>query len=270
MSDMDPQRYYDEFSEGEWERLTANPVTRLEFENTIAYLDHQLPDTGRVLDAGGGSGRYSIWLADNGYEVVHCDLSPEQVCIAREKVAEHDHTERVTTIEADIRRLPFETGEFDAVCCLGGPLSHILDPDGRARAMRELRRVGDGAPTFVSVIGRLAAARYGMKHGGSPGVFTRVVQTGDYTQALLDEHDAGDGWAECHFFRSAELEADLAAAGFGVTTLVGLEGPATHLGPTLEDATEATIEGVSQVVRSLREDPAVVDCSEHILAVCRG
>lgn len=270
MNDMDPQRYYDDFGEDEWERLASNPVTRLEFENTIAYLDRYLPAAGRVLDAGGGPGRYSIWLADHGYEVVHCDLSPEQVRLTHEKAAEHGHTEHVDSVEADIRNLPFETGEFDAVCCLGGPLSHILDPDGRARAIRELRRVGDSAPTFVSVIGRLAAARYGIKHGGSPGVFTHVVQTGDYTQALLDEHDAGDGWAECHFFRSAELEADLAAAGFDVTTLVGLEGLATHLGPTLEDVHDATIEGVSQVTRSLREDPAVVDCSEHILAVCRG
>lgn len=60
MTDMDPQSYYDSFAAGEWERLTATPVGELEFETTCAYLNRHLPENGRVLDAGGGPGRYAL------------------------------------------------------------------------------------------------------------------------------------------------------------------------------------------------------------------
>ncbi|WP_433624380.1 class I SAM-dependent methyltransferase [Halomicrococcus sp. NG-SE-24] len=79
MTDMDLRRYYDEFGESEWERLDRDPVTRMEFENTTDYLDQYLPDSGRVLDAGGAAGRYSLWLAERGHDVTLVDFSAEQV-----------------------------------------------------------------------------------------------------------------------------------------------------------------------------------------------
>lgn len=278
MTDMSPRNYYDEFGEGEWNRLEETPVARLEFETTTEYLERYLPNASqsklnaaiRVLDAGGGPGRYSCWLAERGYDVTHCDLSAEQVRLARERVGECDSGERVTVGQADIRDLPYESDEFDAVCCLGGPLSHVLDADERERALGELGRVArDGAPVFVSVIGRLAAVRFGMKHGGHPGVFGHVARTGDYTDSLLAEHDS-EGWAECHFFRVAELESAVEAAGFGVEAIVGLEGLAAHLQDELDAADAERIEGVRDVHRTLCEERSVADTSEHILAVCRN
>jgi hypothetical protein len=44
---MDPEAYYDEFGEGEWDRLAADPVGRLEYENTVAALDAHLPEVRR-------------------------------------------------------------------------------------------------------------------------------------------------------------------------------------------------------------------------------
>ena len=299
MSDMDPRSCYDDLAEGEWERLDATPVSRMEFANTTAYLARYLPDPShvrsdtsastadrpdgrsgapaRVLDAGGGPGRYAVWLAERGYEVVHCDSSIEQVRIARERTAERDLGGRVRSQQADIRALPFETDAFDAVCSLGGPLSYVLDPAERERSMAELGRVArDGAPVFVSVIGRLSALRDGIKFvlpsesGERHGFLDRTAEEGAYTQELADEHADGEGWAECHFFRADELEADLEAAGFDVETLVGLEGPASNLGGELADASPEAREEVAAVVETLREDRAVVDFSEHILAVCRS
>ena len=299
MSDMDPRSYYDDLAEGEWQRLDATPVSRMEFANTTTYLARHLPDHGcvqsdtsastagrpdarsgapvRVLDAGGGPGRYAVWLAERGYEVIHCDLSAEQVRIARERTMEHGFDRRIRSQQADVRALPFETDAFDAICCLGGPLSHVLDPAERERSMAELGRVArDDAPVFVSVIGRLSALRGGIKFvlpsesGERHGFLDRIAEEGAYTQELADEHADGEGWAECHFFRADELEADLEAAGFDVETLVGLEGPASNLGGELADASPKAREEVAEVVETLREDRAVVDFSEHILAVCRS
>jgi 2-polyprenyl-3-methyl-5-hydroxy-6-metoxy-1,4-benzoquinol methylase len=277
--DMDPQRYYDEFGESEWERLDENPVARLEFENTTDYLAEYLPDpvgasgsdAVRVLDAGGGPGRYACWLAERGYEVEHCDLSKKQVSIAKEKVSERNLDDSATCQQADVRDLPFESNRFDAVCSLGGVLSHVLDPDERQRAIRELRRVANpSAPVFVSVIGRLSSLRFGLKNGERFGLLTHLAETGDYTEAAVANLADGEGWAECHLFRADEFESELEDGGLAVEQLVGLEGPASQLQAELSDVSEEQLDEVRTLVRELREDRSVVDTSEHMLAVCRA
>jgi len=284
--DMDPQRYYDEFAEREWERLDRDAVTRMEFENTVEYLTEYLPDAEaesgpvRVLDAGGAAGRYACWLAECGYDVTLVDLSAEQVRIAREKAAERGVEERVTAERGDVRDLRFEDDSFDAVCCLGGPLSHVVDDDERATAAAELRRVAtsgersesEGAPVFVSVIGRLAMLRDILKFTleDSHGLLAPIAADGDYTETRVAERADGEGWAECHGFRADEFERELAAAGFEVEKLVGLENVAHRMKRELGEADDEAVESVREVVRMLREDRAAVDVSEHMLAVCRA
>ncbi|WP_158056283.1 class I SAM-dependent methyltransferase [Halorussus halophilus] len=275
MADLDPQQYYDAFADGEWERLERDPVTRLEFENTIDYLAENLPDSGRILDAGGGPGRYSVWLAEQGaeYEVEHLDLSAEQVRIAREKISERGVESQVNCQQGDLRTLPFEDGKFDAVCCLGGPLSHIVDESEREQAMAELRRVAkSGAPVFVSVIGRFVMLRDILKFtlDSSHGLLSPIAADGDYTAERVEKFAGGDGWAQCHGFRAAEFERELEEAGFEVETLVGLENVASRMKHELEDADEEALESVQEVVEMLREDRTAVDFSEHMLAVCRA
>ena len=97
-----------------------------------------------------------------------------------------------------------------------------------------------------------------------------LARTGDYDADLVAECSTGDGWAEVHFFRAEEFEAELAAAGLTVRNLVGLEGVASNMQPELDDAPKAAVENVEALVAGLREDPTVVDLSEHMLAVCRA
>ncbi|MFC4448188.1 class I SAM-dependent methyltransferase [Halorussus aquaticus] len=279
MSDMDPRGYYDEFGEGEWERLDRDPVTRMEFENTADYLAEHLPDPGnrsdpvRVLDAGGGAGRYACWLAEREYDVTLVDLSASQVDLAREKAAERGLADRIAAERGDVRDLRFEDDAFDAVCCLGGPLSHVVDDEERERATAELRRVAaSGAPVFVSVIGRFAMLRDTLKFclDDEHGLLAPIAEDGDYTAERAAEYADGEGWAECHGFRADEFEAELETAGFEVEVLVGLENVANRMKRELDEADEEAVESVREVVRMLREDRTAVDFSEHMLAVCRA
>lgn len=270
-SEMDPEQYYDEFGSDEWERLEANPVSRMEFENTIDVMETHLPESGQILDAGGGPGRYSIWLAEHGYTVEHLDVSAEQVRLAREKTDDRGVSDLVTCKQGDIRDLPFDDAEFDAVCCLGGPLSHVVDAGDRKEVVRELARVAKpGAPVFVSVIGRLTALRDGIKHqlDNTPETLLEIAETGDYTQETVEKHGGG-GWAECHFFRADEFESLLETAEFEVEQLIGLEGVASVMEPELQEADDEAVAIVEEVVRMLRDDRTIADLSAHMLAVCR-
>lgn len=272
---LDPAAYYDAYGEREWERLDRDFYHRLEFEGTAEYLDRHLPGSGRVLDVGGGAGRYAVWLAERGYDVTMVDLSGRQVEIAREKVAEHGVADRVAVQQGDVRDLPFDAETFDATCCLGGPLSHVTDADERATAAAELHRVTrPDSPVFVSVMGRLNVLQILLHHAGEvpehldeTELLPDLAAHGTYDRELLDAHDREPTAFALHLFRVAELESLLEGAGFEVETVAGLENVASVRRGELADLSEARREAVRETVELLREDRAAADLSSHLLAV---
>lgn len=274
--DMTPERYYDRHPDKEAQRLQRTATREFEFENTKAELQAALPDTGLVLDAGGGPGRYSVWLAEQGYSVEHCDISREQVRLAEARVQEHEVSDRVTCRRADLRDLPYDSDRFDGVVCLGGPISHIVDPAERHGALEELRRVArSGAPAIVSVMGRLAALQDSLAHvlpeeDPPHGLFEELAADGRYTQERVDAYRDGEGWAETKFFRADEFERECERAGLSVQRLVGLEGVASTLSPKLAEIDDAALAMIERVITEMRTDPVVVDISEHMLAVCEA
>ena len=272
---IDPRNYYDDLGADEWERLERTFKATFEFENTVDYLKEFLPESGRVLDAGGAAGRYSVWLAERGYDVTLADISGAQLAVAREKIAERGLEDRVEIERGDIRNLAFADDAFDAVCCLGGPLSHVIDAEERAEAVRELRRVTrSGGPAFVSVMGFVAVVGNLIKSAGEFPAGVRqlpdLVETGTYSRELIEKHGIEEpSFVECHFFRADELEDLLAGEGFAVERIVGLEGPASNFDAEVEAAGPEDRERIAEVVRSLREDRTFADLSNHILAVAR-
>jgi hypothetical protein len=57
--------YYASFGEREWTRLTT-PIGAIEFAINSYALAKHLPPDARVLDIGGGPGRYALWLSAKG------------------------------------------------------------------------------------------------------------------------------------------------------------------------------------------------------------
>jgi SAM-dependent methyltransferase len=273
----DPAQYYDEYGEREWERLDRDLYHRLEFEETCHYLTENLPESGRVLDVGGGAGRYSVWLAERGYEVELVDPSERQVQLATEKAEEHGVSNALTTRVGDVRSLSFPDEEFDATLCLGGPLSHVLSESERRQAASELERVtAPDSPVFVSVMGRLAALQTITRFAGTlppeedeTELLPSLAAGGDYTPELLAEFDREPTGPPMHLFRVAELEELLADAGLSVETVTGLESVVSQRRDEFEELTDEHREKLRETVRRLRGDRAAADLSGHFLAIAR-
>lgn len=272
----DPQTFYDEYGRDEWTRLEESVDGRLEFDRTVATLDETLPEGGSVLDAGGGAGRYSIWLAERGHEVTLLDLSREQVRLAREQVERHGVAENVTLSQGTITDLGFDANAFDATCCLGGALSHVLDAGDRRRAAAELRRVtAPDAPVFVSVMGRLGAVQLYLLTGHHLEALPELLEHGDYDADLLEPHGYDNEFTATHFFRRDELDSLLMAAGVTVTDVVGLEGLASPfhdagIRENVADVSDGERAALERAVRETNGESAVADLSVHMLAVGRA
>jgi SAM-dependent methyltransferase len=90
----------------------------------------------RILDAGCGNGRYTRFLlreADADARITAFDISPKMLKRAQDRVG----SPRVSHAAADLTRLPYPTGAFDAVVC-GWVLEHLPDP---RPGLKELARV---------------------------------------------------------------------------------------------------------------------------------
>ena len=215
--------------EREWQRLEGGAQARLEYLITTHVLQQHLPAPDpprRLLDAGGGPGRYTLVLAARGYCMTLLDLSPALLRFARQQIAQaapaiQQHIEAIE--EGSITDLSrFGDHQFDAVLCLGGPLSHILDESDRQRALRELGRVArPGAPLFISVMNRLACYCSAVQWQMYASLFPPFPRSGIGT--------IGPAGAPAYFFLPEEFLSSLETAGLSVSRLYGCNGIGAHL-----------------------------------------
>lgn len=272
----DPRSFYNDYGRREWQRLDSSIDGELEFDGTVAQLENELPESGHVMDAGGGAGRYAVWLAERGYEVTLVDISERQAELARDHADEHGVSANLSVVQGSITDVGFAAETFDATCCLGGPLSHVLDEQDRVRAAQELARVTvpDG-PVFVSVMGRLGFVQLWLTTGYQLELLPDIIEHGDYDAQLLAEYGYEQPFTDTHFFRRRELSQLLSNAGLTVDNIVGLEGLASpfhdeQIRANVSNITAGETDALKRVVSETNSDGAVADLSIHMLAIAQA
>jgi ubiquinone/menaquinone biosynthesis C-methylase UbiE len=88
-----------------------------------------------ILDAGGGTGRWTRPLAKMGYQVVLCDISSGMLAQAEEKPREENSLDKVEIRVEDIASLSFGNALFDFVMCEDGPFSITPDTEKAAEEL---------------------------------------------------------------------------------------------------------------------------------------
>lgn len=124
--------YYRLFDEGS--RLDTSEGV-IEFRRTLDVLKEHLAPRSRILDLGGGLGRYALELIQWGHRVVLADISPDLLESARRTFAASELQAGIESIDevnaVDLSR--YEDNSFDAVLALG-PFYHLIVEDERERA----------------------------------------------------------------------------------------------------------------------------------------
>ncbi len=103
-------------------------IHKLDLKRLINLLN--LPASGRMLDAGGGTGRVSSRLRTMIDEVVVCDLSLPMLKQAKQK-------SRLSPVQSHIEHLPFPDESFERILVVDA-LHHFCN---QRQSIRELLRV---------------------------------------------------------------------------------------------------------------------------------
>jgi SAM-dependent methyltransferase len=266
--------YYAGFGEREWARLENPGDGALEFAITCHTLATYLPPNARVLDIGGGPGRYAIWLAQRGHRVVLADLSPALLSMARTKIDQAGVGAMIECIvEADACDLSrWADGSFDAVLSLG-PFYHLPDPKDRTRAAIELGRVlCPGGTAFVALMPRLAFLRRTLAipderhHLAQPGFVSRLLEDGAFINDVPGRFTHGYG------VRSEEVAPFFEGHGFTTLALLAAESIVPDLQQALADMAESdpvTYQAAFDLILRTASEPSILGMAAHLLYVGR-
>ncbi|MFL0557913.1 class I SAM-dependent methyltransferase [Paenibacillus barengoltzii] len=114
-----------------------------EVQRMIRWL--HLPPGAKVLDLCCGMGRHSLALAEAGYQVTGVDLSEVLLREARRL----DPEGRIIWHRADMRELPFQSGEFAAVVNLFTSFGYFKEDEEQIKVLREASRVLKSGGRFL-------------------------------------------------------------------------------------------------------------------------
>jgi ubiquinone/menaquinone biosynthesis C-methylase UbiE len=180
---------------------------------TWRAVEKVLPPRGtswRVLDAGGGGGKFGVRFAEAGHHVTVLDISAGMLEQAKAAFAAKGLLDRATFVEGTVAELPFADAQFDLTFSEGDPVSYCLD--AYPKAMRELVRVvKPRGPVILGVDNRHEYFMFELKHG----------KKAEALKLLLDGRGKCPYGLPVHTFTLKELQDGMAAAGAEVEEIFG-------------------------------------------------
>jgi len=267
MSDDVVKHYTEAFDEDK--RLDAR-IGPFEYERTIKviarYLDHEQLV---VIDVGGGSGAYALWLAAQGHFVHFVDLVPRHVEMVTATARERSLTLGSAQL-ADARSLPFGD-EFADLVLLMGPLYHLTELRDRLHALRECSRVvKKGGRVLCTAISRFASMLAGFRFNrfDDPefeAMVDRDLLEGQHRNPVYGSNHLGTAF----FHTGIELRQEIDSSGLACEKIVGIESPVGLL-PQLEDWIRERgrmYELAMKYARRVEEEEDLIGASFHLLGI---
>ncbi|XP_014553276.1 hypothetical protein COCVIDRAFT_108130 [Bipolaris victoriae FI3] len=268
------EKWYDAHAKAEEHRLDEG---RLEFEVTKRVINSCLSTLGlrraKILDIGGGPGRYAITLANQGHQVTLNDLSEKNLDIAR-KNAEKEAVHLNAIIHANALDIPQHPllktshASFDIVLCLG-PLYHLTAPADRACVIRnciEMAKPGGYILlAYVTIYAHLRdlAVREPARLAREWQFYSQYLQSGEYTR--------NPATASFHVQPAGLLDEFAAFRGeVGMERVVGCEGFLGSGGAKgFAGLSEGEMERWVDVVMLSAERVETSGCADHLVVVLR-
>ena len=128
------EKYYNKFCE---EKRLTRRHGQVEFITSMKYIHEYLKGKERasILDVGAGTGRYSVALAEEGYDVTAIELVKYNLGILKSKGS------NVKAYQGTALNLSrFQDNTFDMVLVFG-PMYHLYTMEDKIKALSEAKRV---------------------------------------------------------------------------------------------------------------------------------
>lgn len=222
------EKYYNKFNE---EKRLGRRHGNVEFVTSMKYIHRYLEgmESPAILEIGAGTGRYSVALAEEGYDVTAVELVRYNLGILKSKKSS------VKAYQGNALNLSRFADNSFSLTLLFGPMYHLYTFGDKLQALREAKRVTREGGIIMAAycMNEYSVVTHAFKEN-----FARECMAGgkldESFQTISDETDLYD------YVRIETIERLAEEAGLRRLQTIAADGPANYLRPVLNAMDEET------------------------------
>ena len=213
----------------------------------------------KILDIGAGTGRYSVALSKEGFDVTAVELVRHNLDILR---AKH---ENVKTWQGNALDLHFLGDETFDITLLFGPMYHLHSEDEKLKALEEAKRVTKkgGFILVAYVMNEYAILTYCFREGKISDVLEKGGLSKDFHTVTNAEKDLYS------YTRLEDMERLNKKAGLERVKVFAPDGAADYLRRELNALSEEDFQHFIEYQLATCERPELLGASSHTVDVLR-
>lgn len=255
--------YYNKFNE---EKRLDSRHGQVEFITSMKYIHKYLAEMEqdkpraqiKILDVGAATGRYSVPLAEDGYDVTAVELVKHNLARLKAKGSS------VKAYQGNAMKLRrFEDDSFDVVLVFG-PMYHLHEREEKLKALSEAKRVvrPGGIILVAYIMNEYSVITYAIKEKH----IKEAMQTG-----MLDEnfHCTKAANELYSFVRTEDIESLNAEVGLERMQLIAADGAANYIRPFLNALDEEEFGYFVKYHLSTCERADLLGASGHLVDILR-
>lgn len=248
---------------GEYDRLIRH---KMEFYINLRYIIENLPQKNlKILDLGGGLGRYSVALTKEGHELTLIDLAEKNLEEAHRHCREEGICIHRMELGNAIDLSAFEDDSFDVVLAMG-PFYHIMEESLRIQCINEIKKVlkNDGV-LFTAHLSKCAFFKYIAK-----AMPEDIDQYYDNLHHIIDtgvkKCSDGDIFTDNTYCENSENILEfMGKHGFKEGQVIASEGLVDNIEENLQELNKEYFDKIAELNYRFCKDPHAVNAASHLL-----
>ena len=255
--------YYNKFNE---EKRLDSRHGKVEFVTSMKYIHKYLYEMEqtkpkeqiKILDVGAATGRYSVPLADEGYDVTAVELVKHNLARLKAKGS------TVKAYQGNAMKLRrFEDNSFDLVLVFG-PMYHLHEKEEKEKALSEAKRVvrPDGIILVAYIMNEYSVITYAFKEKH----IKEAMEVGMLDESFHCTKKANDLYS---FVRTEDIEELNQSVGLERVQIVAADGAANYIRPFLNGLDEKEFEYFIEYHLSTCERADLLGASGHLVDILR-